>query len=43
MIYKKYINEYKENSSVYNYEASPSILEEDKAKKGKNKNKKCCC
>ena len=43
MIYKKYINEYKENSSVYNYEASPSILEEDKAKKGKNKNKNCCC
>ena len=43
MIYKKYINEYKENSSVYNYEASPSILEEDKAKKGKNKNNKCCC
>jgi len=29
MIYKKYINEYKENSSVYNYEASPSIIEED--------------
>ena len=44
IFYKKHINEMmnRENSSVYNYEASSSILEINEKKKEK-KDKSCCC
>ena len=44
IIYKQYIKELKnnDNSTIYNYEASASILEEKKGRK-KKEDKSCCC
>ena len=44
IIYKQYIKELKnnDNSTIYNYEDSPSMLE-DKEKKRKGEDNSCCC
>ena len=44
LIYKQYLKEFKgsDNSTIYNYEASPSMLIEKK-EKNKKEDKSCCC